>query len=280
MAFTMCALVVTTLDLWLVSRVVTYTVMVENPPIKHLSESPLRKILGAAGGTARVFAPFPNLGTVLDASATPVYLTFGPAAYDDPKLTMPTRNIADQVAWARRAGVTHVLSDKAPDDLGWPARLVWSGYDPFFNPAMARYREPLYLYKLEGSRGRIAWEQPGESQAVKITDFRSDRVTAQADSRSGGRLILTDLMYPGWTVTVDGALAEALTLEGMFRGVDIPAGSHIVVWSYRPWSVTWGLAVSVATILIIAGVAHIRYWHPQRLAFLDPAPPLRPPRDS
>jgi hypothetical protein len=273
MVFTACALIVTTVDLWLVSRVVTYTVMVENPPIKHLPESPLRKILGASGGTARVFAPFPNLGTVLDASATPVYLTFGPAAYDDPKLTMPTGSTADQVAWARRAGVTHVLSDKSPDFLGWPARLVWSGYDPFFNPAMARYRDPLYLYELDGGRGRIAWEQPSKNQSVKITDLRSDRVMVEADSLSGGRIVLTDLMYPGWTVTVDGVPAEALTLEGMFRGVDVPAGSHTVVWSYHPWSVRWGLALSVATILILAAVAHVRFWRPQRLAFLDPARP-------
>jgi hypothetical protein len=210
---------------------------------------------------------------VLDASATPVYLTFGPAAYDDPKLTMPTGSIADQVAWARRAGVTHVLSGQPPDRLGWPARLVWSGYDPLFNPAMARYREPLYLYELEGGRGRIAWEQPGESQSVKITAFRSDQVTAQADSSSGGRIVLTDLMYPGWRVTVDGAPAEALTLEGMFRGVDVPAGAHTVVWSYRPWSVGWGLAMSIGTIVFLAALAHVRYWHPQRLTLLDAARP-------
>ncbi|HXY35448.1 MAG TPA: hypothetical protein VEI07_14550, partial [Planctomycetaceae bacterium] len=87
--FTVCALSVTALDLWLVSRVVTYSPMIADPPINHLQDSPVRKILEARGGTARVYAPYPNFGTVLEAAATPVYLTFGPAAYDDPKLTMP-----------------------------------------------------------------------------------------------------------------------------------------------------------------------------------------------
>jgi hypothetical protein len=268
-----CTLAITGLDLWLVSRVVTYSVMVENPPIDHLSESPIRKILAESRGTARLLAPFPNLGTVLDAAATPVYLTFGPEAYKDPELTMPKSGVAQQVAWMRRAGVTHVLSVDPPDRLGYPARLIWRGFDPLFNPAMARFGEPFYLYELSGSRGRIAWEHPNARSSATITDFRSDRVTAQADSTSGGRLILTDLMYPGWQVTLDGEPAEALTVDGMFRGVDVPAGAHTVVWSYHPRSLYWGLAVSVGTFVLLAALAHVRFWHPQYLAFLDPAGP-------
>jgi hypothetical protein len=281
--FTICAMTVTALDLWLVSRVVTYSFMVSDPPINHLQDSPLRKILAARGGMARVLAPYPNLGTVLDAAATPVYLTFGPSAYEDPKLQMPSDPPADasaavktetlhkQVDWLRWAGVTHVLSVHAPDQMSLPARLVWSGFDPLFNPAMARYGEPFYLYELEGSRGRIAWERPGPHRSAKITEFRSDRVTAQTDSDSPGRLILTDLMYPGWQVTLDGVPAEGLTVDGMFRAVDVPAGPHTVVWSYHPRALYWGLAVSVGTFVLLAALAHVRYWHPQRLAFLDPA---------
>jgi hypothetical protein len=271
--FTACALGVTALDLWLVSRVVTYSVMVADPPINHLADSPVRKILAERGGMARVYAPYPNLGTVLDAAATPVYLTFGPAAYDDPQLSMPGDKSpkALQVDWMRRAGVTHLLSFEPPDRLGYPARVIWRGFDPLLNPALGRYNEPFYLSELEGSRGRIAWEHPDPHRSAKITEFRSNRITAQTESTSAGRLILTDLMYPGWQVTLDGAPAERLTVDGMFRGVDVPAGAHTVVWSYHPRSLYWGLAISVLTVLFLAALAHVRYWHPQRLAFLDPA---------
>jgi hypothetical protein len=268
--FTAVTLGVTALDLWLVSRVVTYSVMVADPPINHLRDSPVRKLLAARGGTARVYAPFANLGTVLDAAATPVYLTFGPAAYDDPKLTMPSGDPAKQVEWMRRAGVTHILSFEPPNRLGYPARLVWSGFDPLLNPAMAR-NEPFYLSELQGSRGRVAWEHPDARSVAKITDFRSDRVTVQTESGAEDRLVLTDLMYPGWQVTVDGARAEPVTVEGMFRGVDVPAGSHVVVWLYHPRILYWGLAVSAVTFVLLAAIAHVRFWHPQRFALLDPA---------
>jgi hypothetical protein len=271
--FTICALAVTALDLWLVSRVVTYSRMVADPPINHLHDSPARKLLAERGGTARVYAPYANLGTLLDAAATPVYLTFGPAAYGDPKLTMPSGDATkgQQVDWMRRAGVTHVLSFESPEHLGYPARLIWSGFDPLLNPAMGRYNEPFYLSELEGSRGRISWEHPDAERSAKITEFRSNRVAVQTESKSAGRLILTDLMYPGWQVTLDGTPADALTVDGMFRGVDVPAGTHSVVWSYHPRSFYWGLAISVMTVLLLAALAHVWYWHPQRLAFLDPA---------
>ena len=60
---------------------------------------------------------------------------------------------------------------------------------------------------------------------------------------AGGELILTDLQYPGWTVTVDGAAAEPRVVDGQFRGVMLTGGTHDVVWSYSPRDVYWGLFV-------------------------------------
>jgi hypothetical protein len=259
-----CVLLTTVSDLWLVSRVVTYSDMVGDPPIVHLAESPVRRILAARPQPARVFAPGANLPSAL-AAATPVYLTFGPAEYVDPRLVMPKAPLSAQIEWLRRAGVTHVLSFNPLDEQEWPVRPVWRGFDPLLNPAWARYHEPLYLYELEGSRGRVAWEKPAARHAAEITELRPKRIAIDADSPAGGRLVLTELMYPGWTVTIDGKSAEALTVERMFRGVDLPAGRHAVVWSYHPRSLYWGLLASAITLALLAAAAHIAYWHPQRL---------------
>jgi hypothetical protein len=259
-----CVLVTTIIDLWLVSRVVTYSNMVADPPIDHLASSPVRQFLGARPEPSRVFAPGANLPSAL-AAATPVYLTFGPVEYVDPRLVMPQGPLSARIEWFRRAGVTHVLSFNALNEAEWPVRPVWQGFDPLLNPAWARYRDPLYLYELKGSRGRVAWEKPAGQSAPRVTQLAPSRIAIDADSSSGGRLILTELMYPGWTVSIDGHKAPALTIERMFRGVDVPAGRHQVVWSYHPRSLYWGLAVSLLTLLFVAAAAHVAYWHPQRL---------------
>jgi uncharacterized membrane protein YfhO len=76
-------------------------------------------------------------------------------------------------------------------------------------------------------------------------------------------------MYPGWNVRVNGKPADASTFESMYRGVEVPPGTNTIVWTYRPHSVHWGALASIVTLLLLAGVAHVRFWHPQRLRWFD-----------
>ena len=64
-------------------------------------------------------------------------------------------------------------------------------------------------------------------------------------------MVLTDLDYPGWEVHVDGRAVESIRIEKMYRGVEVPAGSHEITWVYRPESVTIGAAVSVVSLLLL-----------------------------
>ena len=264
-AFTACAFAAPTLEFWLVSRIVADSDLVDDPPIRYVDESPVRKVLATWSGNARLFTPGANLPSVLGAAITPPYLTFAPAAYFDPALEIPPDAAADatpteqaeaprrRIAWLQRAGVTHVLSFEPLDPSRWPVRLVWQGIDPLLNAAWARYQQPLFLYELQGSRGRVAWETRAPEQRARVTDNQPTRVAIEADSPVGGRLILTDLMYPGWTVTVDGARAEPQLVEGLYRGVVVAPGSHTVVWSYHPRVVYWGMLVSAVTWFSLAG---------------------------
>ncbi|MEX2287887.1 MAG: YfhO family protein [Planctomycetaceae bacterium] len=276
-----CLFAVTTLDLWIVGRLVTYSTLVQDPPIRHLVESPLREILAPVASSVRLYAPGPNLPNCLGVASTPPYLTFGPAAYVDPKTSMPTvadspddkvlKTSHEQLDWLRRAGVTHVLSFKPLDRATWPAELLWQGRDPFLNRAWGRL-EPLLLYKLNfpagtGS-GRMRFDKAAPDQQATIAEYRLNRVVIEAASKEAGRLILTDLMYPGWTVTVDGIEAEPIEVENMYRAVDLAPGEHSIVWTYRPASLYWGAAISLIALVIAAAIAHIAYWHPERLRFI------------
>jgi hypothetical protein len=276
--FTACAFVAPTLEFWLVSRIVSDSDLVDDPPIRHLEESPVRQILSAwNGGTARLFSPGANLPSVLGAAVTPPYLTFAPAAYFDPSLKMPPSDDAGdivlgdhetlrrQIDWLRRAGVTHVLSFDPLDVSRWHVTPVWQGVDALLNPALARFQKPLFLYELDGTRGRVAWATSADGQRARITDYQPNRVVIEALSPVGGRLILTDLMYPDWTVTVDGSAAEPHLVERQYRGVELPAGPHTVVWSYQPHVVYWGMFVSAAAWISLA-VAAVIFWLRSRTA--------------
>ncbi len=258
----------TTTDLWIVSRSVGYAWMVPTPPIDALPGSPVRRHFATESQPARVLTEWQAVANPLGVASTPTYLGIGPAAYFDPELTLPkpypfeSPPTPEQLDWLRRAGVTHLLGGKPLDVSRWPAKLVWQGEDRYLSAALGRFGEPAFLYELAGSRGRVAWEGTDPAASASIAEYRANRVRIDADSPAGGRLILTDLAYPGWQVTVDGQPAASVIVELMYRGVDLPAGPHRVEWNYRPASIYWGGGISLLCLLLVLSVAHVRFWHP------------------
>src|SRR5262249_25245945 len=162
----LCANVIagTTVDLHLVSRLVTHAVLVKDPPANHIADSPLRRELLKFPQPARIVSEGKNLPSLLGLATVPTYLGLGPVQYVDPEFTLPepwpfhTPPTRKQLDWFHRVGVTHYLSFRPVDRQTWAARLVWEGEDPFLNASLARRPgERLYLYELEGSRGRVAF---------------------------------------------------------------------------------------------------------------------------
>jgi hypothetical protein len=277
----------TAVEFWTVGRLVTFTQIVESPPLNLLAQSPVRQRLLEAAKTRptlRLFAPGANLPSTLGVSSVPAYLTFGPAEYVDPALQMPESPPgvtivpahSGQVDWMLRAGVTHVLAFEPPAEAA-KLNLLWSGDDPFLNRTWGRQGQPLYLYELRDAPGRVQFEAHAPtdtSHRFVVTRFESspNRVTCEVQTSAGGTLILADLDYPGWEVAVDGEPAKSRRVRSQFRGVQLAAGAHRVDWTFRPASVRWGAAVSILTLLVLAAVAHVRFWHPARLCWLDDQP--------
>lgn len=277
----------TLVDLWMASRLLTYSPMVSDPPIRHVAESPVLERLHhdpvVPEHSVRLQAPGGNLPSILRVPSTPAYFTFGPQEYSRqdhlPELTAgvpdPAKVAAARAAW-QRAGITHVLSFLRLDPA-WGLEPVWMGRDPFLNPAWGMFRESLFLYRIANAAGRVQWKEnaptadtrPAEDASagtLRITHASANRIEIEAESTAGGRVVLTDLMYPGWRVTIDGALADAIADESQFRVVDVPAGKHVIAWTFHPASVYWGGAVSLFAALAMGGWA----WRAGRM---KPAPP-------
>ncbi len=66
----------------------------------------------------------------------------------------------------------------------------------------------------------------------------------------------TDLHYPGWIAEEDGRRLPILRADGWFRAVALPAGTHTVVFRYRPYSFYAGAAVSAAALLVLLVLWH------------------------
>ncbi|MBP6017288.1 MAG: YfhO family protein [Candidatus Promineofilum sp.] len=106
----------------------------------------------------------------------------------------------------------------------------------------------------------IGGEEPHPSPAsrtgsVKILDYQPESVSLHVATDTAGLLVLTDAFYPGWEATVNGDPAPVQQVDGLFRGVFLPAGEHEIVLSFRPNSFRRGTLLSALGIGLIIGIA-------------------------
>lgn len=268
-----------TWDLWDVSRKQTYAVFMQRSLIDRVDASPVTaRLRSISGQPVRLFCDYQNLPTLLGVASTPVYLGLGPAEYFDESLAMPEplpferTATPEQIDWLQRAGVTHILSRHPLDTAAWPVKLIERTFDPaFLQVAYHGGDVPLefHLYELLGSRGRLAWLAPAKStdtdrqpavlpRTARLTSYTANRITARVESAAGGRLVLTDLVYPGWKVSIDGKPAETIRVDGMYRGVDVTAGGHDLVWTYAPSSIRIGAVISLVSLVLFVTLSLVR----------------------
>jgi len=88
-------------------------------------------------------------------------------------------------------------------------------------------------------------ESPAGS--AEILSLDANKVTIKTDSDVASLLVLTDVYYPRWKAFVDGKETEIYRADGLVRAVFVPAGSHIIEFSYMPESFIIGLLVSFIT---------------------------------
>jgi len=80
---------------------------------------------------------------------------------------------------------------------------------------------------------------PGlEDGRTKILSWSPDRMEVEVDNKQPGILVVHDSYYPGWVAEVDGLPARILRTNVLFRGVEVAAGRHRVVFRFEPFSLS------------------------------------------
>ncbi len=85
---------------------------------------------------------------------------------------------------------------------------------------------------------------------VEITNYANSRVELSVATERAGTLVLADAMYPGWQALVNATPVEIEAVNGLFRGIELAAGEHEVVFEYQPRSWQLGKQISLAALAI------------------------------
>lgn len=141
--------------------------------------------------------------------------------------------------------VPEVVAVSADDALG----AVRSSRLPggrVFDPSQLALVEEQFNFKAD----RI-----DPSATVEIARLTSRQMEVKVVTAAPTFLVTSDVFYPGWRVTVDDAPAHLYQTNYAFRGVPVPAGTHVVRFDFRPTTFYYGALVSTLALLLLIGCA-------------------------
>jgi hypothetical protein len=97
---------------------------------------------------------------------------------------------------------------------------------------------------------------PEPSESVTVTRSDPQRVELRAVLDRPGLIVLADTDYPGWRLTIDGTAAPIERTNRLMRGAFVKAGTHVLVYTYRPTSFLLGAGISLGGLiaLVVAAV--------------------------
>ena len=105
-------------------------------------------------------------------------------------------------------------------------------------------------------RPRATWRPAApaaQDVPVPLAEYRPNGLRATFEAPGPGLFVVKDSYFPGWRATVNGQPAEVIRVNGLVRGVVVPAaGQYEVTMAYRPTSFVSGLAISAATVVLLA----------------------------
>lgn len=101
-------------------------------------------------------------------------------------------------------------------------------------------------------------------QNVNIISYTPDRILIETNLDQAGILVLTDTYYSSWRAYIDGEETEIYPANVLFRGVFVPAGTHLVYFNLRPrwfWpSISASFGVFIVTLAMFLRKNRMMNW--------------------
>ncbi|MDD3458328.1 MAG: YfhO family protein [Weeksellaceae bacterium] len=107
-------------------------------------------------------------------------------------------------------------------------------------------------------KDQVETSQEAALSVIGLKEYRPDRLTYQADVRSPGLAVFSEIYYPhGWTVSVDGEERPLLKANYFLRAVQLKKGDKQVVMEFKPQIIqtakSMTLTFNVIFVLLIIG---------------------------
>ncbi len=93
---------------------------------------------------------------------------------------------------------------------------------------------------------------------IKLVEYKPNEIRYQSNNSADGLAVFSEIYYPGWTATIDGTPVDIVQADYILRAIEVPAGQHEIVLTFKPQTVDTTETISYicfAIMLIIAALA-------------------------
>lgn len=100
---------------------------------------------------------------------------------------------------------------------------------------------------------------PLSDNAAAHVAYQTNGLTIETQAQTPALLVVSEMNYPGWVATVDGARTEIYVTDYLLRSVFVPAGAHRVAMRYTAPALRNGAIISALTLLLMLTLACYSY---------------------
>lgn len=86
---------------------------------------------------------------------------------------------------------------------------------------------------------------------IEVLAYGPNRAVFHVETTAPALFVLSDILYPGWRVELNGKSVPFITTNGIFRGVAITEGSNRIDMRFFPNSLRIGLGLALAALGIL-----------------------------
>jgi uncharacterized membrane protein YfhO len=113
-----------------------------------------------------------------------------------------------------------------------------------------------YLKKMQLSSSTL-FDTSGSIKKLDVSNkigyfTTSSALSLSINTKNPALLVVSDLYYPGWKAFLDNKECLIFRTDCLFRTVLIPAGTHQLLFEYRPLSFIVGLFFFVITVVTLS----------------------------
>jgi len=151
------------------------------------------------------------------------------------------------------------------------SELFINGFEPAYSDSSVNIYRNIDALPRAFMVDNIEMADPGQDFAafaetgeVENTGYSARAISMQVSTTQPGFLLLSEVWYPAWQVSVDGQSSEVLKAFDALMAVALQPGTHTVEFTYRSRAFEAGVVASLAGVCFISIVLVYWWWTARR----------------